>query len=230
MPHIGYEHLSIMLLPLLIVGIIYHRWTKNGAQLSFATVRMVAQLLAVGYVLVFLFERVAWYYGAMVLTVMVGVASHLILRQSSHKTVHHYMLIVATVAISGGIQLVIMLFGVLGLTVLYDPQYLIPLAGMVFANAMNVLSLFIERFEREVQNSAYETARGIAFKAALIPLMNTFLAVGLVSLPGMMTGQILSGVDPLVAVRYQIAIMAMIFSSSSTAVIVYAVARRCYSV
>lgn len=87
---------------------------------------------------------------------------------------------------------------------------------------MNVLSIGIERFEKEfAREGEFESARSIAFKAALIPQINSFLAVGLVSLPGMMTGQILSGIDPLIAVRYQIMIMAIILSTAGITNIIY---------
>ena len=98
---------------------------------------------------------------------------------------------------------------------------MIPLAGMIFANAMNSVSLSAERFSSEIkENKSYRESRNIAFNASLIPNINTLFAVGIVSLPGMMTGQILSGVDPLIAVRYQIMVMCMIFGSAgiSTAI------------
>ena len=92
---------------------------------------------------------------------------------------------------------------------------MVPLAGMIFANSMNSISLAGERYQSEQARGAdHEKARGIALHAALIPLTNSFLAVGLVSLPGMMTGQILSWVSPLVASRYQIMVMCMIFASA----------------
>ena len=95
----------------------------------------------------------------------------------------------------------------------FEPHIVVPLAGMIFANVMNTVSLAAERFEAE-RDSDLAEARRIALDAALIPQINGLLAVGLVSLPGMMTGQILSGVDPLVAVRYQIMVMCMIFGSA----------------
>ena len=69
-------------------------------------------------------------------------------------------------------------------------------------------------------------ARGTALGAALIPITNAMLAVGLVSLPGMMTGQILSGVDPLLAVRYQIMVMCMVYAASGLAAAGFLVAIR----
>ena len=92
---------------------------------------------------------------------------------------------------------------------------MIPLAGMIFANAMNSVSLAAERLTAEMERDVdYEQARNIAFRASLIPITNSLFAVGLVSLPGMMTGQILSGISPLIAVRYQIMVMCMVFASA----------------
>jgi putative ABC transport system permease protein len=93
---------------------------------------------------------------------------------------------------------------------------------MIFANAMNALSIAAERFESErAQGNGYIPARAAAYRAALIPIINSLFAVGLVSLPGMMTGQILSGVDPLIAVRYQIMVMLMILSSAGISVAIF---------
>ena len=93
---------------------------------------------------------------------------------------------------------------------------------MIFANAMNAVSLAAERFAAERSDGTdYATARNAAFQTALIPLINSLLAVGLVSLPGMMTGQILSGVSPLLASRYQIVVMCMIFGSSGISAACY---------
>ena len=100
----------------------------------------------------------------------------------------------------------------------YQPDFVVPLAGMIFASSMNTVSLAAERFEAESERKLpYEKARRVALKASLIPLINSLLAVGLVSIPGMMTGQILSGVAPLVAARYQIVVMSMIFGSAGIA-------------
>ena len=86
---------------------------------------------------------------------------------------------------------------------------------MYFANTMNAISLAAERYHSELQNNQLaDNARLTAFHAAMIPQINSLLAVGLVALPGMMTGQILSGVSPLIAVRYQIMIMAMILGTA----------------
>jgi putative ABC transport system permease protein len=86
---------------------------------------------------------------------------------------------------------------------------------MIFANAMNSVSLAADRLEAEIgRDVAYDHARNIAFRSSLIPITNSLFAVGLVSIPGMMTGQILSGVSPLIAARYQIMVMCMVFGAA----------------
>ena len=124
--------------------------------------------------------------------------------------------------LGGGINLALITSGVLQLDPWYEPRYMIPLAGMTFANAMTSISLAAERAQSELNHGAsWEEAKTTAFHAAMIPVINALLAVGLVSLPGMMTGQILSGVSPLVAARYQIMIMCLIFSSAGLATAIF---------
>ena len=86
---------------------------------------------------------------------------------------------------------------------------------------MNTVSLAAERFAAEVRDATYEQARDVALRTALIPLVNSLLVVGLIAIPGMMTGQILSGIDPLIAARYQIMVMCMIFGSSGLSAMCY---------
>ena len=86
---------------------------------------------------------------------------------------------------------------------------------MIFANAMNSVSLAAERLEAEIERDVhYKQARSIALQASLIPITNSLFAVGLVSLPGMMMGQILSGISHLIAARYQIMVMCMIYGAA----------------
>lgn len=136
-----------------------------------------------------------------------------------------------SISVGGGVTLILVSQFVLDVDPWFSPRFIIPLAGMVFANAMTSLSLAVERLNSEIKNGAsYEQARGIAFQTALIPIINSLFAVGLVSLPGMMTGQILSGVSPFIAARYQIMVMCMIFSANglSTAIFLVLLKRDVY--
>lgn len=222
MPTISFYNLSFMLLPLAIVIYFYFKYTEDKKEIVYATIRMTLQLLLIGYLLIFIFNTKNIFLGLFILTFMLIVATMIILRVTTNKSLKNYFLIFFASFISSFIHLFLILEVVLDLEDFYEPRYAIPLAGMVFANIMNVISLAIERFEKEIsRNENFEEARKISFKACMIPQINTLLAVGLVALPGMMTGQILSGIDPLIAVRYQILIMIMSISSGGLAVIIY---------
>jgi putative ABC transport system permease protein len=116
----------------------------------------------------------------------------------------------------------------------YDPQYVIPLLGMILGNTLNgdtlgltglTDSLALKREQIEALlalgatrwEASRETVRQ-AVRTGMIPMINSMMVVGLVSLPGMMTGQMLSGVAPLEAVKYQIVIMFLIASATALGV------------
>jgi putative ABC transport system permease protein len=93
---------------------------------------------------------------------------------------------------------------------------------MIFSHSMNSVSIAAERYAAEMNNGQKEeSARRTAFQAALIPLVNSLMAVGLVSLPGMMTGQVLAGVSPLIAARYQIMVMCVLFGAAGLSAVCY---------
>ena len=215
------QNILFILLPLVIVWYFYYRWADDKTEIIYATTRMIAQLLAIGYILIYIFENDFWYIGLFIILIMITMASFIAFRNITNKTIRTYFIIFISIAIGGTLNLIIVIEFVLDLTQFYQPKYVIPIAGMIYANCMNAISIAAERFEKELKTSNYNEAKKISFKASLIPKVNTFLAVGLVSLPGLMTGQILSGVDPLIAVRYQIIIMAMILGSAGISVILY---------
>ena len=215
------QNLLFMLLPLTVVGYYYYKWTDNSTEVLYATIRMVVQLVLIGYALVYIFKNDSWYLGFFIILFMIIMASFIALRNIEQRSVSTYFVILFAIAVGGTINLILIIEFVLDLTPFYEPRYVVPLAGMIYANSMNAISLAAERFEKEMEVSTREEANKIAFKASMIPRINTFLAVGIVALPGMMTGQILSGVDPLVAVRYQIVVMAMVLGSSGISVILY---------
>ncbi len=215
-----------MLIPVGVVGYFYYRWIGNSKEIAIATVRMVVQLLLIGYLLVYIFNNQNSLVGLLIVLFMVLVSSLIALRNVQNRSLQTYYKIFISILIGGSINLLLVLYVVIDLEPLYQPRFIIPLAGMIYANAMNAISLASERFENEIKHHNYEEARAVAFKGALIPQINSFLAVGLVSLPGMMTGQILSGVDPTVAVRYQIVVMCMVLGSAGISVISYLLLNR----
>jgi putative ABC transport system permease protein len=213
--------LALAFVPVAITLVILFRWSFGVGHPLYALSRMLVQLLLIGYVLAWIFGARNGWLIILVLVIML-VASSWIALGSVRE--HRWPLLAASLAaitIGGGLTLLLITQLVLQLEPWYLPRYMIPLAGMVFANAMTAVSLAAERLHAELGHGlAWEQARLTAYQAAMIPVINSLFAVGLVSLPGMMTGQILSGVSPLVAVRYQIMVMCMIFAASgiSTAI------------
>ncbi len=222
MQDISLVSLLSLLIPLLFVGWVYAKWAGVKFELAYATLRMLVQLIAVGYVLIFIFTYQHVWLGLLILLFMLTVSVTIIFRQTQDKSVSNFTLIFLAVLLSSVVNLGLILVLVLQIVPLYQPRYVIPLAGMILLATMNGIALAVERFEEELQHQAtFEKARNIAFKAAMIPAVNSLLAVGVVSLPGMMTGQILSGIDPLVAVRYQMMIMVISVSGAGMSVIFY---------
>lgn len=211
---------------LLAVGLARFRQVGQERQLLWSSLRMVLQLLAVGYLLHLVFSVTSPVPVVLILLVMTGFSLQVIGSRIKRRMPRFYRIVGSSLVIGcGGVTFYFCLL-VVGYTPWYDPRYLIPLAGMIFGNSMNGASLAAERLSAEMRErqdeietalclgatakQAAEPAVRTAFQAALIPTMNTMAATGIVALPGMMTGQILSGTPPIIAVRYQIAIMCAI--------------------
>ncbi len=211
-------NLSLAFIPaLLTVGILF-KWSLNSTNALYAISRMLVQLLLIGYFLTYIFESDSAGIVIVILAVMVFASSWIALGTVADKRLQLYKHALLAIAVGGGLTLVLITQGVLALDPWYSPQSVVPIAGMIFANAMNSVSLCAERLNAEIsRNVPYDEARNIALQSSLIPVINSLFAVGLVLLPGMMTGQILSGVSPLIAARYQIMVMCMVFGASGIA-------------
>ena len=215
---ISLPRLAIAFIPVMLVLLILARWSLPQKRTWHALVRMLMQLMLVGYVLSYIFEsHNAWVIGLLLL-VMIVFSSWIALNNIEAPRLRLFNSAFIAIALSSLLILLVITQGVLNITPWYHPQTLVPLAGMVFANGMNSVSLCGERFFAEsARGVSYLEARNIAFKASMIPNVNALFAVGIVSLPGMMTGQILAGVSPFIAARYQIMVMCMVFASAGIA-------------
>ena len=207
--------LALAFIPVIVVLFIQFKWSLLQRRTMLALIRMLIQLLFVGFFLSYIFESNSAWLVLSLLMVMVLFSSWIALNNIKASKGFLFKRAILATSVSGILTLFIITQGVLQLIPWYQPQTVIPLAGMIFASCMNSISLSGERFYAELLNKAsYEQARNIAFQASMIPNVNALLAVGIVSLPGMMTGQILSGVSPFIAVRYQIMVMCMVFASA----------------
>lgn len=221
---ISFSHLLIAFIPVLVVVGILYKWSLDSKQALHAMLRMLVQLLLIGYFLTYLFESDSAWIVMAVFVVMVGSSSWIALGTVKTHRKKLFKNALIAIVVGGGATMLVVTQGVLVLDPWYWPQYMIPLAGMVFATSMNSVSLAAERLYAESGRGVpYDQARKIALQAALIPIINSLFAVGLVSLPGMMTGQILSGVSPMIAVRYQIMVMCMLFGSAGISAAIFLV-------
>jgi len=202
-------------------------------RLGIAAIRMVVQLALVGLVLewVFTSENGLLVLGiGLVMGVIAGVTAA---RRTKIRFTAAYWDSVVVIVASSFVITGFALVGVLDVDPWWDPQYFIPLLGMLLGNSLTGISLGLDRFLSGVLENRkrlegllalgatrWEAARGEiseALRVGLIPTVNSMLVMGVVSLPGMMTGQILAGADPADAVRYQVLIMFMIAASVASA-------------
>ena len=215
-------NLLIAFLPVAILISVLHAWGLNASQAVYANIRMLLQLLIVGYVLTFIFETDRFSIVLLVIVFMIGVSSWIAMRPLPDRGIKALFIIMSALGISGLAVLILITQVVLNLSKGYEPSIVIPIAGMIFANSMNTISPVGERLHSELkQDPNFTRARAISLETAMIPQINALLAVGLVSLPGMMTGQILAGIEPIIAAGYQIVVMCMIFASAGLSAAIY---------
>lgn len=196
-----------------------------GGSLAVGAVRAAAQLVAIGYFLTFLFARAQAWLALTVLVAMLLIAATTSARRIEHGPGARALVPYALAAVAGGAAVALLpaFAFIFRPRPWFEPRYLVPIGGMMMSSAMNVVAQVFERVfamarsERAVIEQllalgaspaqATATHTRAALRSALTPTINGLVTVGLVALPGMMTGQILSGVAPPQAVRYQIVIM-----------------------
>jgi len=214
-PEITLPALSVAFVPVALVIAVLYAWSAGAATSLYAVSRMLLQLVLVGYLLTFIFDSDSSVLVAAVLAVMLAAASWIALRPLAARRRSLLPAALLAIAVVGTTILLLITQWVLSVEPWYEARYLLPLGGMIYAGCMNAVSLAAERYFAECGAGIDPiAARRTALQAALIPIVNSLFAVGLVSLPGMMTGQILSGTSPLVAARYQIVVMCMLFGAS----------------
>ena len=221
-PTITPQGLVIAFVPAVIVIGIMLRWQANAGTALYATARMLVQLLLIGYVLIYIFKTDNYGVILAVLAVMLLASAWIGIRPVKKHRGRAYRDALAAISLGGVLTLALVTQFVISIEPWFSPRYVVPLAGMIFAGSMTAVSLAAERFQAECGHGvAADEARKTAFEAALIPIVNSLFAVGLVALPGMMTGQILSGVSPLIAANYQIVVMTMLFGATGISAAAY---------
>ena len=203
-----------------------------GRTLLIASVRTIVQLLLIGLVLEWVFQFDRWYVVSLLLSLMTVIAGVTAVQRNDRRFRGIWFNTLVSIWTSSWLITAYALFVVVrGIETWYQPQYVVPLMGMILGNAMTGSSVGLATLTESLatQRDQVEAAltRGAtrweaaqdpvrkAVRTGMIPIVNSMMVVGLVSLPGMMTGQLLSGMSPIEAVKYQIVIMFLIASATA---------------
>jgi putative ABC transport system permease protein len=212
---------------LMLIAVGISHWQKLGLaqRLVIGAIRTVVQLMLVGYALVYIFALDRWYLVGVALLGMLLVATKAAVNRQFRASRTLLMITGVAMLLASGLTLLYISTLVVRVTPWYNPQYLIPLFGMIIGSAMNAAAIAAERLASEMaartaeieaylalgataQQASQQPVRQ-ALRAALMPTVNGLMVLGIVTLPGMMTGQMLAGASPLIAIRYQIVVAFM---------------------
>lgn len=202
------------------------------------TLRMTVQLFIAGFILVYIFDSASFILSALMIVVMEFFAIFNIITNKKGKLNSGLKKTLILAQVIGTVfTLAFFLIIVVRPKPIYNPQYLIPLAGMIIGNSMTGINLALNQMLKSIENNrstiegslmlgasprmAMDKIIQNAFDTAITPTLNSIKNMGIISLPGMMTGQILGGVSPLIAIRYQIAIMTAIMSSVAICIFIF---------
>ena len=213
---------AVYLLLIIVLAIMKHSKINQTKLLIVASFRMTVQLVLAGLVLTYIFENQHPLFTCLYLVSMVAFSIKRTLGKNPGLNKNFKIAVAASLSLSGLAILAFFVVGIVGQNI-FNPQYTIPLAGMIMGNAMTGVTLALKAFTDSLKSQRAKidsllnlgaTPKKIllpyvnsALETALLPTMNNMVGMGTVSLPGMMTGQILSGTLPMTAIMYQIAIM-----------------------
>lgn len=209
--------------------------------IAIATLRMVAQLGAIGFVLKLIFEQTSPLVTAAMALVMVAVAGHEALARQETRVGGWtaYGIGTGTLFFVGLVATLYTMIVVIGPEPWYAPQYVLPILGMILGNTLTGVALVFNTITQAAKRdraaiearlalgeTRFEATSSVvvhAVKTGLMPILNAMAATGIVTLPGMMTGQILAGIDPVEAAKYQVMIMFVIAAGTALGVMLAAI-------
>lgn len=217
-----------------------------GRDILIGTVRTFAQLFLMGWVLGFVFAANSPWLVMGLFFIMAGAAAHTARGRVKEKAVAFAWPMYGSMAAVYLLVTVTVTGAIVAADPWWKPQYFLPIGGMVLGNSMNSVAVALDRLfsdlraraamvemklclGADVSEASADVLRD-AVRAGMIPAVNSMMAVGLVSIPGMMTGQILGGSDPSQAIRYQIVIMLMIVGATAlgSSILTLIIRRRCF--
>jgi len=237
---------SVLIILLAITSLLLQ--LSIARQLVIAAIRNVIQLLLIGYILKFIFNTSNLFLLAGIASIMLLVAGYEINARQKYplKRWAGFKIGTSALFLSSFTMVLLTLMVIVAPTPWYSPQYAIPLLGMLLGNTMNGISLGMDKLNQSVYQQravieqrlmlgqtyqeAIKEIRSESIRTGMIPIINSMAIAGLVSLPGMMTGQILSGTPPVEAVKYQILIFFLIASGTGFGIMlaVWMIAKRMF--
>ena len=237
---------SVLIILLAITSLLLQ--LSIARQLVIAAIRNVIQLLLIGYILKFIFNTSNLFLLAGIASIMLFVAGYEINARQKYplKRWAGFKIGTSALFLSSFTMVLLTLMVIVAPTPWYSPQYAIPLLGMLLGNTMNGISLGMDKLNQSVYQQravieqrlmlgqtyqeAIKEIRSESIRTGMIPIINSMAIAGLVSLPGMMTGQILSGTPPVEAVKYQILIFFLIASGTGFGIMlaVWMIAKRMF--
>jgi UDP-glucose/iron transport system permease protein len=215
-----------LLLVAVVLAISLRQQLGLERDLAIGTVRAFVQLYLVGLILAAVFSAARWYWVLLILVAMAAIATHAAVSRLAKPIPGVYWIAATALTISTAATLAWVIGIVVQPRPWWEPQYLIPIAGMILGNSMTSAALAGDRLQADLSTRRDEVEARLALgfsgreavqplvraslRAAMIPTINGMMTVGVVQLPGMMTGQILAGASPLTAIRYQIVVVFML--------------------
>jgi putative ABC transport system permease protein len=217
---------GVLLIPIIISYILK---LGNVKKILISVLRMTLQLGAMGLYLdyIFRFNNVLVNIGYVLL--MIAIANFTVNRNAGLRTARVFFTLMLGITLSTLTVIALFIFLSIRPEPIYDARYLIPITGMVVGNCMRANVISLERFYSSIRKNEKEFLTYLlmgaspleaimpylrdAVRPAMAPQLSTLATLGIVSLPGMMTGQILGGSSPIIAIKYQIGVMIAIFTA-----------------
>jgi len=214
---------AIVYVVLIVILIIMKKCKVKKTKLLFiASLRMTVQLVLAGLVLTFILGNPHWAFTVGYLILMTGFAIGMVLWRNKKLNLKFKIIVAASLAGTGLAMVAFFILAIVGAN-FFNPRYTIPIAGMIIGNAMTGLTLGLRSFNENLKSNKAQIEALInigatpqkilipfvnkGLETAILPTLQSMLGMGIISLPGMMTGQILSGTVPMTAILYQISIL-----------------------
>ncbi len=228
-----WQFLTVYILLLVVLFIMKKCHIHKTKLLIVASFRMTVQLVLAGLILTYIFQNPHPAFTVLYLAIMTGFAIFMVLSKNKDINKEFKLVVALSLSITGLGIVCFFIVAVVGVSI-FNPQYTIPISGMIIGNAMTGVGLGLKTFNEGIRSQKHKVEALIhmgatpqkillpfvnqALETALLPTLNSMLGMGIISLPGMMTGQILAGTLPTTAILYQIAIIIAICAVTCLAV------------